>query len=154
MLGQQFRQRLSEAERNWSTLAVQFATRLSLLYEVLDRSSPSRVRFAAQQQRALDCCGPFQETPLSKRERLKTERDQSAANLDLFFTATDTTAATKGKAACRKEDNSPISTSRLISSPTKKKKTDMSPSLIHSRRVSERKNRPNPIETCIFHSSL
>ena len=84
---------LSEAERNWSTLAVQFATRLSLLYEVLDRSSPSRVRFAAQQQRALDCCGPFQETPLSKRERLKTERDQSAANLDLFFTATDNDVA-------------------------------------------------------------
>ena len=80
---------MSEAERKWSTLAVQFATRLSLLYEILDRSSPSRVRFAAQQQRALDCCGPFQETPLSKRERLKTERDQSAANLDLFFTATD-----------------------------------------------------------------
>jgi hypothetical protein len=54
---------LSEAERNWSTLAVQFEPRLSLLYEILDRSSPSRVRFAAQQQRALDCCGPFQETP-------------------------------------------------------------------------------------------
>jgi hypothetical protein len=33
------------------------------LYEILDRSSPSRVRFAAQQQRALDCCGPFQENP-------------------------------------------------------------------------------------------
>src|SRR5260370_17892495 len=54
---------VSEAERNWSTLAVQFEPRLSLLYEILDRSSPSRVRFAAQQQRALDCCGPFQETP-------------------------------------------------------------------------------------------
>jgi hypothetical protein len=55
--------KVSEAERNWSTLAVQFEPRLSLLYEILDRSSPSRVRFAAQQQRALDCCGPFQETP-------------------------------------------------------------------------------------------
>ena len=53
--------------KNWPTLAVQFETRLSLLYEILERSSPSRVRFAAQQRRALDCCGPFQE-PLFPRE--------------------------------------------------------------------------------------
>jgi hypothetical protein len=43
--------------RSSSRLAFPSCTRF------LDRSSPSRVRFAAQQQRALDCCGPFQETP-------------------------------------------------------------------------------------------
>jgi hypothetical protein len=32
---------------------------LSLLPHVPERSSPSRVRFAAQNRRALDCSGPF-----------------------------------------------------------------------------------------------
>ena len=36
----------------------------------------------------------FQETPLSKRERPKTETDQTADNLDLPFPATDTPART------------------------------------------------------------
>jgi TnpA family transposase len=40
----------------------------------------------------LTAAGRSKRTPLSKRERLKTERDQSAANLDLFFTATDSAA--------------------------------------------------------------
>ena len=59
-------------------------------------------------------------------------------------------AATRGKAACRGEESSPSSTSRFISSPTRKKKTAMRPSLIHSRRVSVNANRPKLTETGAF----
>jgi hypothetical protein len=36
---------------------------LSLLPQVPERPSPSRVRFAAQKRRALDRCGPFRRLP-------------------------------------------------------------------------------------------
>ena len=46
---------------------------LSLLTYVPERSSPSRVRFAAQNRRALDCCGPFRRFSL-RRERGQMQR--------------------------------------------------------------------------------
>jgi len=42
---------------------------LSLLPHVPERSSPSRVRFAAHKPRALDCCGPFRRIPNEKGKR-------------------------------------------------------------------------------------
>ena len=39
---------------------------LSLALQIPERSSPSRVRFAAQNRRALDCSGPFRTTHLDK----------------------------------------------------------------------------------------
>jgi len=42
---------------------------LSLPPQVPERSSPSRVRFAAHKPRALDCCGPFRRIPNEKGKR-------------------------------------------------------------------------------------
>jgi hypothetical protein len=79
---------VSEAERNWSTLAVQFAPRLSLF--VRDFGPVLAVKGSPRNNSApLTAAGRSKKPPLSKRDRLKTERDQTAANLDLFFTATD-----------------------------------------------------------------
>src|SRR5260370_17892496 len=54
-------------------------------------TGPRRQGFASPRNNSapLTAAGRSKKPPLSKRERLKTERDQSAANLDLFFTATD-----------------------------------------------------------------
>ncbi len=43
---------------------------LSLLPDVAEQSSPSRVRFAAQDHRALDGCGPFRRPSNEKEKRV------------------------------------------------------------------------------------
>jgi hypothetical protein len=52
---------------------------LSLLPHVPERSSPSRVRFAAQKRRALDGSGPFRRFPNEKGKRANAKTFQSAA---------------------------------------------------------------------------
>ena len=52
---------------------------LSLLPHVPERSSPSRVRFAAQNRRALDGCGPFRRLTHQKGNRANAKPSQFAA---------------------------------------------------------------------------
>jgi hypothetical protein len=47
---------------------------LSLHAHVPERSSPSRVRFAAQNRRALDCCGPFRRFSRQKGKGANAKR--------------------------------------------------------------------------------
>jgi hypothetical protein len=52
---------------------------LSLLSHVPERSSPSRVRFAAQNRRALDGSGPFRRLTNEKGKRANAKPSQFAA---------------------------------------------------------------------------
>jgi hypothetical protein len=52
---------------------------LSLPLYVPERSSPSRVRFAAHKPRALDCSGPFRRFTNDKGKRANANPSQSAA---------------------------------------------------------------------------
>ena len=63
------------------------------------------------------------------------------------------TAAATGSAAPRTEDSSPTSTSRLISRPTTKKNTAISPSLIQWVRSLETESSPTPTVSLVCHSA-
>jgi hypothetical protein len=52
---------------------------LSLPLHVPERSSPSRVRFAAHNSRALDCSGPFRRFTNDKGKRANANPSHSAA---------------------------------------------------------------------------
>jgi hypothetical protein len=52
---------------------------LSLPLHVPERSSPSRVRFAAHKSRALDCSGPFRKFTNDKGKRANANPTHSAA---------------------------------------------------------------------------
>ena len=56
---------------------------LSLLPHVPERSSPSRVRFAAHKPRALDRSGPFRKLINEKEKRANANPSHSAALCDL-----------------------------------------------------------------------
>ena len=58
---------------------------LSLLPHVPERSSPSRVRYAAQTRRALDCSGPFRRLTNEKGKRANAKPLQSAAPCGLSW---------------------------------------------------------------------
>ena len=60
-------------------------------------------------------------------------------------------AAAIARAALRGSASSPVSTSRLISSPTTKKKIAISPSLTHSSSGFEIANEPAPTVTTVSH---
>jgi hypothetical protein len=68
-------------------------------------------------------------------------------------TTTPPIAATIGSAACRIEESSPARNSRLISSPTSRKNSDINPSLIHWCSVSDRTCSPEPTLIVVAHSA-
>jgi hypothetical protein len=62
---------------------------LSLLPHLPERSSPSRVRFAAHKPRALDCSGPFRRFTNDKGKRANANPSQSAALCGLPLVGTE-----------------------------------------------------------------